>query len=206
MTLLGRAPERSPASCPSLEGQSSESLARAAEATSTLHWFGEATSHADGRRVLGTSLPGGVKRPLDYGHPTICVTADTKAAVREGFTAPPMPLVRASSAPPIDTGFVGAGLGRPGQRVPVAGGLLWLLCWVHRRVRCCSVLLWLVRLRGVVSMCDAHAACARVTSLLRYRYATCSGGLVATPTVVRCLLYTSPSPRDGLLSRMPSSA
>ena len=24
--------------------------------------------------------------------------------------------------------------------------------------------------------------------------------------VVRCLLYTSPSPRDGLLSRMPSSA
>ena len=25
-------------------------------------------------------------------------------------------------------------------------------------------------------------------------------------TVVSCLLYTSPSPRDGLLSRMPSSA
>ena len=25
-------------------------------------------------------------------------------------------------------------------------------------------------------------------------------------TVMRCLLYTSPSPRDGLLSRMPSSA
>ena len=24
--------------------------------------------------------------------------------------------------------------------------------------------------------------------------------------LVRCLLYTSPSPRDGLLSRMPSSA
>ena len=23
---------------------------------------------------------------------------------------------------------------------------------------------------------------------------------------IRCLLYTSPSPRDGLLSRMPSSA
>ena len=31
------------------------------------------------------------------------------------------------------------------------------------------------------------------------------GGLrVTTPEV--CLLYTSPSPRDGLLSRMPSSA
>ena len=28
---------------------------------------------------------------------------------------------------------------------------------------------------------------------------------VSTP-VERCLLYTSPSPRDGLLSRMPSSA
>ena len=26
------------------------------------------------------------------------------------------------------------------------------------------------------------------------------------PGVVTCLLYTSPSPRDGLLSRMPSSA
>ena len=28
----------------------------------------------------------------------------------------------------------------------------------------------------------------------------------ATQAVVVCLLYTSPSPRDGLLSRMPSSA
>ena len=27
-----------------------------------------------------------------------------------------------------------------------------------------------------------------------------------TPTIYTCLLYTSPSPRDGLLSRMPSSA
>ena len=29
-------------------------------------------------------------------------------------------------------------------------------------------------------------------------------GLLANP--ITCLLYTSPSPRDGLLSRMPSSA
>ena len=29
-------------------------------------------------------------------------------------------------------------------------------------------------------------------------------GLICTP--ITCLLYTSPSPRDGLLSRMPSSA
>ena len=28
----------------------------------------------------------------------------------------------------------------------------------------------------------------------------------ASVTVIPCLLYTSPSPRDGLLSRMPSSA
>ena len=28
----------------------------------------------------------------------------------------------------------------------------------------------------------------------------------ATPVANTCLLYTSPSPRDGLLSRMPSSA
>ena len=28
----------------------------------------------------------------------------------------------------------------------------------------------------------------------------------ATQPIVGCLLYTSPSPRDGLLSRMPSSA
>ena len=32
------------------------------------------------------------------------------------------------------------------------------------------------------------------------------GTTVALASVVGCLLYTSPSPRDGLLSRMPSSA
>ena len=33
------------------------------------------------------------------------------------------------------------------------------------------------------------------------------GQLLALNTLVKdCLLYTSPSPRDGLLSRMPSSA
>ena len=39
-------------------------------------------------------------------------------------------------------------------------------------------------------------------------WATALGGLyLATfPDVTGCLLYTSPSPRDGLLSRMPSSA
>ena len=33
-----------------------------------------------------------------------------------------------------------------------------------------------------------------------------SKGEVINPLVTTCLLYTSPSPRDGLLSRMPSSA
>ena len=33
-----------------------------------------------------------------------------------------------------------------------------------------------------------------------------AGGSVALVTKKSCLLYTSPSPRDGLLSRMPSSA
>ena len=31
-------------------------------------------------------------------------------------------------------------------------------------------------------------------------------GLVLGAFIMSCLLYTSPSPRDGLLSRMPSSA
>ena len=31
-------------------------------------------------------------------------------------------------------------------------------------------------------------------------------GIVPEPQLGSCLLYTSPSPRDGLLSRMPSSA
>src|SRR5665647_436249 len=42
-----------------------------------------------------------------------------------------------------------------------------------------------------------------------YHFYKCLNGLVdvAVPIVIKgCLLYTSPSPRDGLLSRMPSSA
>ena len=35
---------------------------------------------------------------------------------------------------------------------------------------------------------------------------TSSGKLTITAEDTSCLLYTSPSPRDGLLSRMPSSA
>ena len=31
-------------------------------------------------------------------------------------------------------------------------------------------------------------------------------GCIPSKSLLNCLLYTSPSPRDGLLSRMPSSA
>ena len=34
----------------------------------------------------------------------------------------------------------------------------------------------------------------------------CCGGIIGMGESIDCLLYTSPSPRDGLLSRMPSSA
>ena len=37
-------------------------------------------------------------------------------------------------------------------------------------------------------------------------YALSNLPIEAFPDVQDCLLYTSPSPRDGLLSRMPSSA
>ena len=54
---------------------------------------------------------------------------------------------------------------------------------------------WFVRMRG------------RATGILFWSH---SVGLVAFPliasVIIGCLLYTSPSPRDGLLSRMPSSA
>ena len=39
-----------------------------------------------------------------------------------------------------------------------------------------------------------------------YRAAETPWRMFAVAAVMRCLLYTSPSPRDGLLSRMPSSA
>ena len=39
-----------------------------------------------------------------------------------------------------------------------------------------------------------------------YRITMAVAGFAADDVTITCLLYTSPSPRDGLLSRMPSSA
>ena len=52
----------------------------------------------------------------------------------------------------------------------------------------------------------------RVEELLRlldeylFRHGVYPANRLSTPYLNTCLLYTSPSPRDGLLSRMPSSA
>ena len=47
----------------------------------------------------------------------------------------------------------------------------------------------------------SEAALENAQKLAELNYAASKDALVNT-----CLLYTSPSPRDGLLSRMPSSA
>ena len=48
---------------------------------------------------------------------------------------------------------------------------------------------------------DVDAAVAEIIADVRAR-----GDAAVIELTERCLLYTSPSPRDGLLSRMPSSA
>ena len=45
-----------------------------------------------------------------------------------------------------------------------------------------------------------------ISSLGLYILTTTQEGKEALKTVIDCLLYTSPSPRDRVLSRMPSSA
>src|SRR5664279_3259715 len=67
-----------------------------------------------------------------------------------------------------------------------------------------------------ISIAGASAEMRRYTppadmEALFYGEAKCIPGVAATPdgipspVIIACLLYTSPSPRDGLLSRMPSS-
>ena len=50
---------------------------------------------------------------------------------------------------------------------------------------------------------QSHASAADVRNIIKQYDRT---GLIANVNKGVCLLYTSPSPRDGLLSRMPSSA
>ena len=61
---------------------------------------------------------------------------------------------------------------------------------------------------GVIE--NPKGTAGRLRALKDYKIAAKSGTveLVSTETKedYHCLLYTSPSPRDGLLSRMPSSA
>ena len=55
----------------------------------------------------------------------------------------------------------------------------------------------------------AYDALAMKLTEAGYAYENTSWGNDATASIsvtCTCLLYTSPSPRDGLLSRMPSSA
>ena len=65
------------------------------------------------------------------------------------------------------------------------------------------------------SILDACATGLFVTALVRMNLAELISMVLASPLILTalsvvlykdCLLYTSPSPRDGLLSRMPSSA
>ena len=51
-----------------------------------------------------------------------------------------------------------------------------------------------------MSVIDAEAVC------VIFFMTTTMNAAKASVVVIACLLYTSPSPRDGLLSRMPSSA
>ena len=52
---------------------------------------------------------------------------------------------------------------------------------------------------------DAHGATLASDLLVDEKPVIRNGQLIDS-TQIACLLYTSPSPRDGLLSRMPSSA
>ena len=67
------------------------------------------------------------------------------------------------------------------------------------------------RAERAVLICGSGAgACVAANKFKGIRVATCHDSFSARQCVqdddVNCLLYTSPSPRDGLLSRMPSSA
>ena len=67
----------------------------------------------------------------------------------------------------------------------------------------------LTEMRAAPSAQQPAPAAATTTTAAPTTTTPAAAGVVvvgAAVVVVACLLYTSPSPRDGLLSRMPSSA
>ena len=64
--------------------------------------------------------------------------------------------------------------------------------------------------KETILVADDEASIRRILetrlSMIGYKVVTASDGKEALKLFKDCLLYTSPSPRDGLLSRMPSSA
>ena len=84
----------------------------------------------------------------------------------------------------------------------LGGGLLALTSLCH----CSSALGSGLRSRLVGRLGRGLLVCRLGGSLLVGRLRRSPVGRLGRSLLVGCLLYTSPSPRDGLLSRMPSSA
>ena len=59
---------------------------------------------------------------------------------------------------------------------------------------------------GAVIVKDGQVIAAAGNSVIQDKDPSAHAEVNAIRQACRCLLYTSPSPRDGLLSRMPSSA
>ena len=66
-------------------------------------------------------------------------------------------------------------------------------------------MLYSVMERGLISAIDEEKRCARRLDSFTEHFVS-EYPDISTAEAKACLLYTSPSPRDGLLSRMPSSA
>ena len=69
---------------------------------------------------------------------------------------------------------------------------------------------WPSLINDVIKFCRECAVCQKRARATYRDRVPIQGGVVSMEPVFShfyvCLLYTSPSPRDGLLSRMPSSA
>ena len=90
-------------------------------------------------------------------------------------------------------------------RIPVvrAGTLLFLVTSVLCALAADFGVMWVMR--GLQGMAAASGPVI-ARAIVRDRYEGNRAAQVMSTLSAACLLYTSPSPRDGLLSRMPSSA